>query len=85
VNPHDIEGMARTMATALSMPLLERRMRWEAMMTKLRGNTIRQWFAGFVYALQDEVAGKIATKDPIGADPATLWSPRSANSGARYH
>jgi trehalose 6-phosphate synthase len=85
VNPHDIEGMARTMATALSMPLIERRMRWEAMMTKLRGNTIRQWFAGFVYALQDEVAGKILAKDPVGADPATLWSPRSANSNIRYH
>jgi trehalose 6-phosphate synthase len=85
VNPHDIEGMARTMATALSMPLVERRMRWEAMMIKLRGNTIRQWFASFVYTLQDEVAGKIATKDPIGADPATLWSPRSANSNIRYH
>ncbi len=37
VNPHDIDGMARTIATALSMPLTERRMRWEAMMAKLRG------------------------------------------------
>ena len=36
VNPHDIDGMARTIATALSMPLIERRMRWEAMMAKLR-------------------------------------------------
>jgi trehalose 6-phosphate synthase len=85
VNPHDVDGMARTMATALSMPLIERRMRWEAMMTKLRGNTIRQWFASFVYTLQDEFAGKIAAADPIGADPATLWSPRSANSNIRYH
>src|SRR3982075_2582031 len=85
VNPHDIDGMARTMATALSMPLIERRMRWEAMMIKLRGNTIRQWFASFVYALQDEVAGKIVAKAPVGADPATLWSPRSANSNARLH
>ena len=32
VNPHDIDGMARTIATALAMPLPERRMRWEAMM-----------------------------------------------------
>jgi len=36
VNPHDIDGMARTIAIALSMPLTERRMRWEAMMVKLR-------------------------------------------------
>jgi len=33
VNPHDIDGMARAIATAFSMPLTERRMRWEAMMT----------------------------------------------------
>ena len=85
VNPHDIEGMARTMAMALSMPLLERRMRWEAMMTKLRGNTIRQWFASFVYTLQDEYLGKVATTGPTGADPETLWQLRSANSGARLH
>src|SRR3982075_1958495 len=85
VNPHDIDGMARTIATALSMPLAERRMRWEAMMTKLRGNTIRQWFAGFVYKLQDEYLGKVATTGPTGADPETLWQLRSANSGARLH
>ena len=88
VNPHDIDGMAKTMATALSMPLIERRMRWEAMMEKLRGNTIRQWFASFVYTLQDEAAQKLIARDPavaIAADPATLWSPRSANSNIRYH
>ena len=66
VNPHDIEGMARTMATALSMPLIERRMRWEAMMTKLRGNTIRQWFASFVYTLQDDTMGKVARRRSDG-------------------
>ena len=53
VNPHDIDGMARTIATALSMPLTERRMRYEAMMKKLRGHSIQQWFADFVEALQD--------------------------------
>src|SRR3954465_13246048 len=87
VNPHDIDGMARAMATALSMPLVERRMRWEAMMEKLRKNTIRQWFASFVYTLQDDAAQKLIAKDPavaVAADPATLWSPRSANSNIRY-
>ena len=53
VNPHDIDGMARTIAVALSMPLAERRMRWEAMMTKLRAGTIQQWFADFTDALWD--------------------------------
>jgi hypothetical protein len=60
-------------------------MRWEAMMTKLRGNTIRQWFANFVYTLQDEYTGKATAAGPVGADPLTLWQPRSVNSSARYH
>lgn len=52
VNPHDIDGMARTISVALSMPASERRMRWEAMMVKLRTGTIHQWFAGFIDALE---------------------------------
>ena len=64
VNPHDIDGMARTIATALSMPLTERRMRWEAMMAKLRGSTIQQWFADFVDALQDTRADPAAIEPP---------------------
>ena len=28
---------------------------------------------------------EMLAKDPVGADPATLWSPRSANSNVRYH
>jgi trehalose 6-phosphate synthase len=53
VNPHDIEGMARTIGVALSMPATERRMRWEAMMTKLRASTIHSWFADFIDALEN--------------------------------
>jgi trehalose 6-phosphate synthase len=81
VNPHDIDGMARTIATALLMPLTERRMRWEAMMVKLRGGTIQQWFTGFVDALQ-------ATQLDKTEIPAVEPTPRSlisVNSGARYH
>jgi trehalose 6-phosphate synthase len=84
VNPHDIDGMARTIATALGMPLQERRLRWEAMMEKLRNGTIQQWFAEFVEALQ-------ATRIEDGAalpesmEPPTVWPLRSANSSSRYH
>ena len=83
VNPHDIDAMARTIATALAMPLTERRMRWEAMMEKLRGSTIQQWFADFVEALQETQFDK-APIEPLIAEP-TLWPLRSANSTARYH
>jgi trehalose 6-phosphate synthase len=84
VNPHDIDGMARTIATALSMPLTERRMRWETMMTKLRSGTIQRWFADFVDALQETHAEKDAS-EPLMAEPPRLWPLRSANVSARYH
>ena len=84
VNPHDIDGMARTIATALSMPLTERRMRWEAMMAKLRGHTIQQWFADFTDALHECQLDREALA-PVIAEPA-LWPLRSVtNGGARYH
>ena len=83
VNPHDIDGMARTIATALSMPLIERRMRWEAMMAKLRAGTIQQWFADFVDALQETDIDGGATAALIVELPAP-WPLRSASSGT-YH
>ena len=85
VNPHDIDGMARTIATAFSMPLTERRMRWEAMMAKLRAGTIQQWFADFVEALQETAISTGLAAAPAIARAADLWPLRSVNSGARYH
>jgi trehalose 6-phosphate synthase len=72
--------MARTIATALSMPLLERRMRWEAMMAKLKRGSIQQWFASFVETLQQAGAEREAATQPIVTPPA-LWQLRSANAG----
>jgi trehalose 6-phosphate synthase len=84
VNPHDIDGMARTIAMALSMPLPERRMRWEAMMAKLRKHTIQQWFANFVDALQETQVDKGTMTQPT-IEPSTLWPVRSVNAGGWYH
>src|ERR1700731_3662837 len=84
VNPHDIDGMAGTIATALTMPLTERRMRWEAMMEKLRSSTIQDWFADFLDALQATQADKAAV-EPLLEEPPTLWPLRSVNAGARYN
>ncbi len=81
VNPHDIDGMARSIATALSMPLTERRMRWEAMMEKLRSHTIQRWCADFLEALQETASDKGAT-EPL-PEPPTLWPLRSVHTGAR--
>lgn len=84
VNPHDIDGMARTIATALSMPLTERRMRWEAMMEKLRTGTIQRWFADFVDALQETQSDR-SESEPLLTQPPTPWPLRAVNSSARYH
>jgi trehalose 6-phosphate synthase len=84
VNPHDIDGMARTIATALGMSLSERKLRWEAMMEKLHGSTIQQWFANFVEALQATRAEDGAAV-PETADPPAVWPLRSVNSSSRYH
>jgi trehalose 6-phosphate synthase len=84
VNPHDIDGMARAIATALSMPLTERRMRYEAMIGKLRSGSIQQWFADFIEALQDSQSDRagVATLD----ESPTLWPLRTAGtSTARIH
>ena len=83
VNPHDIDGMARTIATALTMPLTERRMRWEAMMAKLRSHTIQQWFADFVEELHETPPDRSAM--PLVADASALWPRRPSQSGARVH
>src|SRR5438067_10031303 len=80
VNPHDIDGMARTIAAALSMPLTERRMRWEAMMARLRAGTVQQWFADFVDALQETRLDKSETPSPTPDHP-TPWPRRSAQAG----
>jgi trehalose 6-phosphate synthase len=84
VNPHDIDGMAKTIATAVSMPLNERRMRWEAMMEKLNGSTIQQWFADFVDTLRETQFVK-SEIGPIVSEPPALWPVRSSQSGARFH
>jgi trehalose 6-phosphate synthase len=84
VNPHDIDGMARTIAVALSMPLTERRMRYEAMMKKLQSQTIQQWFSDFTEALQDSRSTKVIG-NPIIAGGSALWPRRAAQSSARYH
>ncbi len=51
VNPYDIEGMAEAMQQGLSMPLEERRLRWNAMMRVLTKNDLDAWCQGFLETL----------------------------------
>ncbi len=87
VNPHDVDGMARAIATALSMPLIERRMRYEAMMERLNGHTIQQWFAEFVDTLRECAADRAApAPEPLVSGSPGLWPKRTVHSAAAgYH
>ena len=62
------------------MPLLERRMRWEAMMVKLRRRSIQQWFTGFVEALEKARAEREAAALRPVLRPPNLWPLRSVNA-----
>jgi trehalose 6-phosphate synthase len=65
----------------LSMPLVERRMRWEAMMAKLRASTIKDWFSDFIDALQQAHTANEKAVPPTDGDPV-LWPLRALTSGA---
>ncbi len=52
VNPHDLNDVADGIATAINMPLEERKERHAAMLATLRKNDITAWRTRFVDALQ---------------------------------
>ena len=51
VNPFDTDGVAEAIEQALSMPLEERKERWDAMMDQLRRQDITAWRERFVAAV----------------------------------
>jgi len=53
VNPYDAEGVADTLETALTMPLEERRARWQDMIDHLEQHDITAWRRTFVARLAD--------------------------------
>ncbi|CAN0619578.1 trehalose-6-phosphate synthase [Burkholderia multivorans] len=54
VNPIDIAGMADALSRALSMPLAERRARYEDMIAQLRENNVSVWRDNFLRDLQGD-------------------------------
>ena len=53
VNPYDLDGVADAIATAVAMPLPERRERWQAMMTHLQQHDITAWRRSYLRALRE--------------------------------
>ena len=54
VNPYDVEGVAKTIQAALTMPLEERRERWRRSMHVLRSNSVEAWYERFVTRLSED-------------------------------
>jgi trehalose 6-phosphate synthase len=52
VNPLDVDDMADAIATALAMPLDERRARYGEMMAQLRENNVSVWRDNFMRDLK---------------------------------
>jgi len=53
VNPHETEGMAQAMRTALEMPLDERKARFSAMFERISRNDIDRWTETFLARLSE--------------------------------
>jgi len=52
VNPYDPDDIADAVHQALTMPIAERRARWDRMIGSLRVNTASAWAASFIAALE---------------------------------
>jgi trehalose 6-phosphate synthase len=63
VNPLDVDDIADAIETALSMPLAERRERWQSMFDTVSRNDIAHWRSAFVAALE----GTPAHPKPVAA------------------
>jgi trehalose 6-phosphate synthase len=63
VNPYDKRGVAFALQTALSMPLSERRQRYEQMLAAVREHDIHNWYAEFVHDLTGETVARRRSVD----------------------
>jgi trehalose 6-phosphate synthase len=80
VNPFDVDAVADALHRGLTMPLAERRNRWEAMYGTLRSNTIDQWCDSFLQML----AGRDESGKASGAAELPLRRPRAAGEPERH-
>jgi trehalose 6-phosphate synthase len=53
VNPHDVASTADAIFRALSMPVEERRERWQSLIESVRAHDIAWWRRGFLRSLED--------------------------------
>ena len=78
VNPYDTKGIARTLQTALTMPLSERRQRHEKLLAVVRDNDVRMWHTRFL----QQLAGECLPASAAGVDPEPRDAGPEAHSAA---
>ena len=66
INPYDRRGVAQAIDAALSMPLSERRRRYEALIDTVRRNDIHAWHRTFMEELESST-GQSVLDVPEGA------------------
>jgi trehalose 6-phosphate synthase len=83
VNPHDIEGMANSIAKAVVMSGDERRSRWQSLYARLRARPVQAWYADFTAALpRTRRAALPRAIDKIASLPVSPISQGKAERGA---
>lgn len=78
VNPHDTEGMAEAIRTAMTMPLEERQERWRAMMAVIERDNIDAWFSDFMSTLAESERALPVRQSPeiaMSSVPVSLVHP----------
>jgi trehalose 6-phosphate synthase len=78
VDPQDLDGIGQRIATALVMPLEERRARWQRMMQTLLRHSIHTWFTDFMRTLKapepENVFPLLPAKVPLRAAANRTWA-----------
>jgi trehalose 6-phosphate synthase len=69
VDPKDVHGIALQIAAALSMPIEERRARWNDMMEVLLAGSVHAWFSDFIHALKATHSAVVPLKVKLPALP----------------
>lgn len=83
VNPHSAEEVAASLQAALTMPLDERRDRWQALFDRICENDAASWARAFLAALNNQEGGqeeKEASGKAITAFPETIASTHFATT-----
>ena len=71
INPYSKDAISDALATALAMPLDERKRRWRALMTGVRNDNVHQWREDFLAALAaSDGKRSVIVKHPLIGEPS---------------